>query len=231
VPTEVRVSVVVVTMGGMETLTGRQVADAGLTGWVNLGRSLHTRVRTGDFVAGLALVARIGEEAEARQHHPDLDLRYGFVDVRLTSHDAGGVTERDVGLARVVTAYAHAAGHELDGAAVSRFELALDTPDRAQVLPFWGAVLGFEAREDVDDEVRDPAGALPPVWFQESGSDEPRQRWHVDVWVDPAQVQPRIDAAVAAGGQVVDDDEAPSFWVLADAEGNRVCLCTWQDRS
>lgn len=224
-------SVVVVTMGAMETLTGRQIADSGLAGWVNLGGSLHTRIATGGFAAGLALVARIGEEAEARDHHPDLDLRYGFVDVRLTSHDAGGVTERDVALARVVTAYAHAAGHALDGAAVSRFELALDTPDRAQVLPFWGAVLGFESRAGLDDEVRDPAGALPPVWFQESGSDEPRQRWHLDVWVDPDQVQPRIDAAVAAGGRLVDDEAAPSFWVLADAEGNRVCLCTWQDRA
>ena len=40
----------------------------------------------------------------------------------------------------------------------------------------------------------------------------------------------RIAAAVAAGGSVVDDGQAPSFVVLADAEGNRVCVCTCLDR-
>lgn len=50
-------------------------------------------------------------------------------------------------------------------------------------------------------------------------------------WVEPAQVRPRIDAALAAGGSLVSDEAAPSFWVLADPEGNRVCLCTWQDRA
>ena len=81
-----------------------------------------------------------------------------------------------------------------------------------------------------EDDLSDPAGALPTVWFQWSGTQEPRQRWHLDVWVDPDEVQPRIDAALAAGGRLVDDSHAPSFWVLADAQGNRLCLCTWQER-
>jgi 4a-hydroxytetrahydrobiopterin dehydratase len=68
------------------------------------------------------------------------------------------------------------------------------------------------------------------VWFQGSGAAEPRQRWHLDVWLDPEQLQPRVAAAVAAGGLVVDDSQAPSFVVLADPEGNRACLCTWRDR-
>jgi 4a-hydroxytetrahydrobiopterin dehydratase len=120
----------------------------------------------------------------------------------------------------------------LDSAGVSRLELALDTPARESVLPFWAAVLGTAQRSgpDIGDEVRDPADGLPTVWFQESGSAEPRQRWHLDLWVEPAQVQPRIDAALAAGGTLVSDAEAPSFWVLADPEGNRACLCTWQAR-
>nr|BFE69024.1 hypothetical protein GCM10020092_023250 [Actinoplanes digitatis] len=80
------------------------------------------------------------------------------------------------------------------------------------------------------DELRDPTGVLPTLWFQESGGDEPRQRWHPDLWLDPAEVAPRIDAALAAGGTLVSDAEAPSFWVLADPEGNMVCLCTWQER-
>lgn len=211
----------------MDRLTGQQIADEHLDGWVYLPGGLHTRILTGSFAAGLALVDRIGRAAEVHDHHPDVDLRYGFVDVRLTSHDADGVTERDVRLARDVIALAQEAGHELRGTDRSVVELGLDSPDRTQVQDFYRGILAFVAGP-ADDDVRDPAQALPPVWFQESGSEEPRQRWHLDVWVDPSQVAPRIDAALAAGGTVVDDSHAPSFWVLADAQGNRSCLCTWQ---
>lgn len=214
----------------MTTLTGQQIADARLTGWANLGDGLRTRLRTGDFATGLALVEAIGAVAEEVQHHPDLDLRYGHVDVRLVSHDAGGVTSRDVALARTVGDLAARMGVELDGAAVQRFDLALDTPDRGGVQPFWRALLGYEDTPGQDDELRDAAGGLPAVWFQESGSGEPRQRWHLDVWVDPSAVDGRVEAATAAGGTLVDDTAAPSFWVLADPEGNRSCLCTWQSR-
>lgn len=214
----------------MTTLTGRQIADEGLQGWAYLLGGLQTRIHTGDFATGLAIVDAIGAAAEEMNHHPDLTLRYTHVDVRLTSHDERGVTDRDVRLARAVTA---AAGQSrLDAAGVSRIELALDTPAQDSVIPFWAAVLAVEHQSGpgFGDELRDPADALPVVWFQESGSEEPRQRWHPDVWVEPAQVQPRIDAALAAGGTLVSDAEAPSFWVLADPEGNRVCLCTWQQR-
>jgi len=212
----------------MTKLTGKQIAAEGLTGWVPLANSLRTRIRSGDFATGLALANAIGRAAEEMNHHPDLDLRYPHLDVRLTSHDENGVTERDVRLARVISGLAADAGLTPTAQGVSELELALDTPALATVLPFWGAVLAMTS--DTGDDLRDPAGTLPSVWFQESGSEEPRQRWHPDVWVDPAEVQPRIEAAVAAGGTLVSDAEAPSFWVLADPEGNKVCLCTWQSR-
>ena len=216
----------------MTKLTGLQVAAEGLSGWVHLVDGLQTRVRTGTFAAGLRLAQEVGAAAEEENHHPDLDLRYTHVDIRLTSHDTGGVTERDVRLARRISSIAAAAGAELECRSVSRLELGLDTPDHERVLPFWAAVLamGSEGQPGYDDDLRDPFDVLPVVWFQRSGSEEPRQRWHPDVWVDRDQVQPRIDAALAAGGTLVSDAEAPSFWVLADPDGNRVCLCTWQER-
>ena len=79
-------------------------------------------------------------------------------------------------------------------------------------------------------DLKDPYDRTPNLWFQESGDEEGRQRWHPDIWVDPSQVQPRIDAALAAGGSLVSEEHAPSFWVLADPQGNRACLCTWQER-
>jgi 4a-hydroxytetrahydrobiopterin dehydratase len=83
---------------------------------------------------------------------------------------------------------------------------------------------------DADGDLHDPYGKAPLIWFQRSGDEEPRQRWHPDLWVEPSEVAPRIEAALAAGGSLVSDAAAPSFWVLADPEGNRVCLCTWQGR-
>jgi 4a-hydroxytetrahydrobiopterin dehydratase len=213
-----------------DTLTGQQVSDEALEGWALLVNGLQTRIPTDTYRTGLALVAAIGEAAEEMNHHPDLDLRYGHLDVRLTSHDAGGVTGRDVRLARTISSLAADAGVRPTAEGVARLELALDSPDPATVLPFWAAVLTMEHESGPGDDLRDPSGVLPVVWFQDSGSEEPRQRWHPDVWVDPAEVQPRIDAALAAGGTLVSDAEAPSFWVLSDAEGNNVCLCTWQDR-
>ncbi|MEV0426367.1 4a-hydroxytetrahydrobiopterin dehydratase [Micromonospora sp. NPDC050495] len=217
----------------MSRLTGEQIADEHLTGWTYLLGALQTRIRTPDFATGLSVLDAIGAEAERMDHHPDLDLRYTHVDVRLWSHDARGVTRRDIRLARAISAIAEAAGVTLGHAGVSRLELALDSPDSAAVLPFWRAVLATDhlAGPDFGDELRDPAGTLPTVWFQESGREEPRQRWHPDVWVDPAEVRPRIDAALAAGGTLVSDAAAPHFWVLADGDGNRVCLCTWQGRA
>jgi 4a-hydroxytetrahydrobiopterin dehydratase len=211
----------------MTKLTGQQIAEQAPAGWAYLLGGLQTRIATRDFAAGLAIVDAIGAAAEAMDHHPDLDLRYTHVDIRLTSHDVGAVTGRDLRLARTISSIAADAGTATECASVARLELALDSPEAAAVLPFWGAVL---AMTPDGGEVRDPYGVLPTVWFQKSGSEEPRQRWHPDVWIDPAQVQPRIDAAVAAGGTLVSDADAPSFWVLADPQGNRVCLCTWQDR-
>jgi 4a-hydroxytetrahydrobiopterin dehydratase len=211
------------------TLTGEEVHAAGLADWRLLLRSLHARFRTGNFATGLRLVNAIGAAAEQMNHHPDLDLRYPHLDVRLTSHDSGGVTERDLRLARTISELAAAESVAADPAAVSALELALDTPDLAGVRPFWQTVLGYT--DDGGDAVADPAGRLPALWFQDTDSESPdRQRFHVDLVVPPEVVQDRIAAALEAGGTLVSDDEAPAFWVLADAEGNKVCLCTWQGR-
>ncbi len=214
----------------MSTLTGAEIAAAGLTDWAFLNGGLQTRLATKKFATGLRLVDRIGAAAEAANHHPDLDLRYPHLDVRLTSHDAGGVTGRDLALARVISELAAAEGVAARPDAAKLVEIGLDTPDAAAVRPFWQAVLDMREHgaDGPDPDLRDDL--LPTMWFQQSGSEEPRQRFHLDLWVPPEVVEQRIAAAVSAGGVVVSDAEAPAYWVLADVEGNKVCLCTWQDR-
>ncbi len=208
-----------------DKLSYQQILDAGLDDWRKLMGPLQTRFRTGDFATGLALVNRIGEVAEELNHHPDLDLRYPHLNVRLFSHDVGAVTDRDVTMARRISELAREAGVRADPAALSQVEVALDTPDPAAVRPFWLAVLGVPGADEGDD-VRDPEGDMDTLWFQRSGSEEGRQRFHYDVRVPPEVAQARIDAALAAGGTLVSDDEAPAFVVLADPEGNKVCVCT-----
>ncbi len=205
------------------TLTNDQIEAENLTDWRPLLNALRTRFRTGNFATGLRLVNLIGEAAEEANHHPDLDLRYPHLNVKLFSHDAGGVTERDIALARRISELATSLGVSADPASVSAIELALDTPDFARIKPFWLAVMGCRANPNADDEVRNDDADLPTIWFQASGSEEPRQRFHIDVRVPKEVQRQRIDAAVAAGGKVV--TEASTFVALADPDGNNVCVC------
>jgi len=219
-------------MAGMtEKLTGQHVLDADLADWRLMVRSLHAHFATGDFATGMRLAERISAAAEEMNHHPDVDLRYPHVAVRLTSHDTDGVTERDVELARRISAAAADLGVAAEPSRVSRWELALDTPDHDAIKPFWRAVLGYDQNPSAGDEINDPAGAQPTLWFQGTEPhDEPRQRFHLDVWVPHDAAEQRIADALAAGGTMVSDAQAPSYWVLADSDGNKACICTWQDR-
>ncbi len=215
----------------MEQLTNQQILDARLDDWRKLAQALHARFLTGDFVTGLKFVTAVTEVAEAANHHPDVKLTYPLVDVSLISHDVGRVTERDIDLARRISEIARAEGIAAEPFAVTQLELALDTADLDAVGPFWAAVLTGNPDSLRGDDVVDPGGRVPVLWFQHTGAHEtPRQRFHIDLWVAPDVAVERIAAAVAAGGRVVDDKEAPSFVVLADPEDNKVCVCTSLDR-
>jgi 4a-hydroxytetrahydrobiopterin dehydratase len=215
----------------MEQLTSRQILDAGLDDWRKLAQALHARFRTGDFVTGLRFVTAVTEAAESANHHPDVTLTYPFVDLSLISHDVSRLTQRDLDLARRISEIAREQGLAADPGATTEIELALDTADLAAVGPFWAALLTGSTDALTGDDVVDPNGRVPLLWFQHTDAHEtPRQRFHLDLWVPHDVAEERIAAAVAAGGQVVDDAQAPSFVVLADPEGNRVCVCTFLDR-
>lgn len=215
----------------MAELTVTEILDARLDDWRRLAQALHARFLTGDFATGLDLVTAVTESAERASHHPDVTLTYPFVDLKLVSHDVGRVTERDLDLARRISEIAREKGIAADPGAVTELELALDTADLAAVGPFWAALLTGSAGSLDGDDVVDPAGRVPLLWFQHTDAHEtPRQRFHVDLWVPHDRAEERIAAAVAAGGRVVDDEQAPSFVVLADPEGNKACVCTCLDR-
>ena len=209
---------------GKELLTGEQISAMGVDDWRAMYGLLEARFATGDFATGLRFTQAIGEAAEAANHHPDVTLTYPFVHVVLTSHDVGGKTRRDVDLAREISRIAADLGIAAEPSKVQRLELSLDTWDVPGMVEFWAAALELEP---AGDEVTDPARILPTIWFQETDEhDEPRQRWHLDIRVPSDRVEERLDAALAAGGTLVSDAEAPRFWIVADPAGNKVCFCT-----
>ncbi|GGO70430.1 VOC family protein [Nocardioides deserti] len=214
-------------------LSGHDVEAELLADWRVMFDQLHARFATGDFATGLRLVAAIGEAAEEADHHPDVELTYAAVVVRLWSHDVGGTTMRDVRLAREISDAAARVGATPEPERLSVLELALDTDDLEAVRPFWAALLGYEGDDETPDELRDPTGHGPTLWFQESdprSPDDVEQRFHLDLRVPPEVAERRVRAAVEAGGTLVDEGRAPSFWVLADAQGNRACITTWLGR-
>ena len=93
----------------MTAARGGLLDDAALTaalqrlgGWRRAGSAIEKTYRFDDFRTALAFVNRVGELAERQQHHPDIALHYSEVTLTLWSHDAGGVTPRDVTLAETI---------------------------------------------------------------------------------------------------------------------------------
>ena len=202
----------------------------GLGDWRVELATIHAHFRAGSFPAAAALVTAIAAAAETAVHHPDVDVRYpDRVHVVLTTHAAGGVTTADADLARQISDIAARSGARSEATTSQVIEIGIDTMDADRIRPFWAAVLDY--RPAGDGSLFDPLRIGPAVWFQQM--DEPRterNRFHLDIIVAHDAAEARVAAAVAAGGTLVTDRYARAFWVLADADGNEACVCTWQDR-
>jgi len=215
-----------------ERITPRQFHEAvGVEDWRVLGEGACTYFRTGSFEAGARLVQAIAGLDGLDANHPDVDLRHEGVTVRLITIMDGyyGLSERDVELARQISAVARDLSTPPDPSAVQSLEIAIDALVRPDVMPFWRAVPGYRDRGDGDDNLVDPRGRGTLFWYQQMDAPRPqRNRIHVDVWVPHDRAEERVAAAIAAGGVLVSDEHAPSWWTLADAEGNEADVSTWQ---
>ncbi len=220
-----------------QRLSAADVRAADLADWRQVLGRLKARFRTGDFATGLALVNRIGAAAEAADHHPDVALTYTDVIVTLVSHDVGGLTARDIDLAREVSRAAAGMDVSSDVSGLTQLELGLDTSSGPALAPFYAALLGGTVDHG---EAVDPSGQSPTVWWQDpDDTEEPapplppqpfEQRWHFDVWVPHDEAESRLQAVLDAGGRLVSDSAAPAYWVVEDSDGNRSCLCTPEGR-
>ena len=205
------------------------LASDGVDDWVVLhgGATAVFRVRSLGEAARLAeAVARVaGLEGSGAL------LTIG--DDRLTVRLSRGVfrlEERHIDVARAVSATARSHGAVADRAGVHEVQLAIAARPDALDVGFWRAVLGYAPL--ADDNAVDPLGHGSTVWMQELDADKSlRHAMHVDVSVAREQAEARVAAALAAGGRIVDDADAPAGWILADPAGNRVCIAAWPDGS
>ena len=222
----------------MDELTTPQQFEAaeGAADWRVLGDGACAFYATDSMAASARFVAAIAAIADVDDHPPAIDVRPGGVTVRLISitPEYAGMTDRDLGQARRISAIAGEQGLTADTTAIQSFLVMPGAPDIGRVTPFWRAVLGYEPRLDspVEDLV-DPQDRGPAFWFETM--DEPRADGggaiHVGVWVPVERAEARVAAALAAGGHLVRDTFAPSWWTLADAYGNEVDVATTAGRA
>jgi 4a-hydroxytetrahydrobiopterin dehydratase len=219
-----------------ERLSPKQFQETeGLEDWRVLGEGACIFFRTQSFAQSARLVQAIGEIADVEDHPPAVDIRQRGVTVRLisVSGDYMGMTERDVQVARQVSATARDLGLAADPSAVQYLLVIPGAPNIAEVMPFWRAALAYEPRIDSPDEdLVDPQDRGAGFWFE--SMDKPRADGggaiHLAIWVPSDQAEARVAAALAAGGRMVRDEFAPSWWTLADAAGNEADIATTMGR-
>jgi 4a-hydroxytetrahydrobiopterin dehydratase len=206
-------------------------ALAGVDDWRFLLGGIHSEFRAGSFPAAASLVTAIADAAERADHHPEISVRYpDRVRVGITTHVVGGLSDVDVELARAISAIARDAGATSEPLTPQLLEIAIDTTEADRIRAFWAAV--WNGTIAADGSIADPLRHLPSIWFQDTDEHRPqRNRIHLDITVPHDEAERRVAAALAAGGTLLTDEYARAFWVLADADGNEVCVCTWQDRT
>ena len=204
------------------------LAAEGLDDWVVLhGGAIAVYVVAS--LPGAARLAAAVAEVPGIERHVRITMSGDCLGVRL-GDGVFRLEERHIGLARAVSTVAREHGAVADRARAQEVQVAIAAkPDTIDV-GFWRAVLGYAPV--AEDNGRDPLGHGSTVWMQDLHPDKPlRHAMHIDVSVARDQAQARVAAALAAGGRVVDDSEAPANWILADRAGNKVCVASWPDGS
>jgi 4a-hydroxytetrahydrobiopterin dehydratase len=143
------------------------------------------------------------------------------------------MSRRDLDLARRISELAAKLGSSADPTAVQSVDpIVIGAIDIKKVMPFWQALMGYVQRADSPDEdLVDPRGRGPGIWFEQiEGPRAERNRMHVAVWVPNDQAEARVTAALAAGGTIIYDAQAPSWWTLADPEGNEADIASSMNR-
>ena len=202
------------------------LSAGGVDDWVVLHGGPTAVFRVGSLLQAAELAAAVAA-VPGLERRTLLTAASDRLTVKLT-REMWGTEARHVEVARAISAVAREHGATADRGAVHEVQLAVAAQPEAIDLGFWRAVLGYAPMHD--DNAIDPLGQGSTVWMQDLDPNKSlRHAMHVDVSVARDHAEARMQAAVAAGGRVVDDSGAPGAWILADRSGNKVCIAAWPD--
>ena len=179
-------------------------------------------------------LADAAELARAVAQVPGLDastIQLVIVSNKLTirlTRETWKIEPQHITVAREISEIARSLGAVASPDQVQEVQVAISAKPDAIDLKFWRAVLGYD--EMLDDNAIDPLGVSSTVWMQDLDEGKAlRHAMHLDVSLSKESAEARVEAAVKAGGVVVDGSHAPSWWILADKSGNKVCVVAWPD--
>jgi 4a-hydroxytetrahydrobiopterin dehydratase len=220
----------------IDPISPSQFQDSeGVEDWRLTSEGATAFFRTRSFAESAHFVQAIGEPPGVEEHRPGVDVRQDGVTVHMITYTDTyfGPSTRDAELARQISVVARELGLVADTTAIQSLLIIPGATDISKVTPFWRAVLGYEPRRDSPKEdLVDPHDRGAPFWFERMN--EPRGDGggaiHVAIWVPYEQAEARVNAALAAGGRLVRDEFAPTWWTLADAAGNEADIATAKGR-
>lgn len=203
------------------------LAAEGLDDWVVLHGGPTAVFQTQSLAAAAELAAQIAKLPELDGTPAQLSIVSQSLTVRLT-REVSNTETKHIAIAQKISEISRSAGAIGNPAMVQEVQFAIAAKPDAIDVGFWRAVLGYLPM--LDDAGIDPLGVSSNVWMQEIDEHKHlRHAMHLDVSVAKEHAQSRVDAAVKAGGVIVDSSNAPSYWILADRSGNKVCVVAWPD--
>jgi 4a-hydroxytetrahydrobiopterin dehydratase len=199
----------------------------GLDDWVVLHGGATAAFQVGSLGGAARLATAIAAIPDIDRSGAVVTLAGPLLTVRLT-RGVFRLERRHIDIARAVSAVAREHDAVADRSVVQEVQLAIAAKPRSIDVDFWRAVLGYSPL--AEDNGFDPRGLGSTFWMQELDPDKPlRHAMHVDVSVAREHAAARVDAALAAGGRIVEESNAPGSWILADRAGNKVCIAAWPD--
>jgi 4a-hydroxytetrahydrobiopterin dehydratase len=195
--------------------------------WAILHGGPTAAFRTGSMLEAARLAEAIAAVPGVAGTRAALTITDRRLTVRLT-REMWATEAEHVVVARAISALAREHGAAPDLAAVQEVQVAVAAKPAEIDLGFWHAVLGYDPL--APDNGLDPLGHGSTVWMQDLPEAKSlRHAMHIDVSVPREHAVARMEAAVAAGGRIVDESGAPGAWILADRAGNKVCIASWPD--
>lgn len=203
-------------------------AAEGVGDWRVLYGGAIAHYPTASFAEAARLVAAIAEVAEEVGHFPDIDVRPEGVTVKTFTEGLGALSSIDIALARRVSEIAVDLGLESDPSRLTMVNFAVAHDPDNPVREFWAAALGYQ---EVDGDAVDPIRRNPGAAFHPFQEPKPgRGRLHIDVSVPADEAERRVEAALAAGGELVEEhSRPPMWWTLRSPDNHGIDIAAWPD--